>query len=119
MIKVNGNIYKGRSIIVSGSQVIIDGVIKEDSLGTDKEIKVDAKGFAGVLTIEGNATINGHIDGQVHVKGSLNCRSIFGDVSAGGSINCDDIEGNANACGSINCDSIGGNVSTGVIQRGE
>ncbi|MFJ8247372.1 hypothetical protein [Peribacillus asahii] len=90
-----------------------------DGLQDAKEIKVDAKGFQGVLNIEGNATINGDIDGQVRAKGSISCNDVIGDISAGGSVNCDDVKGNVSAGGSINCDDIGGSaMAGGSIRRG-
>ncbi|MEC2335199.1 hypothetical protein [Bacillus subtilis] len=113
MITINGKSYSGRSVIINNDQVIVDGVLQTDGFGDVKEIKVDAKGFAGILVIEGNATIKGNIDGQVQTRGSLSCKNIFGDVSAGGSINCEDIDGDANAGGSVNCNCIGGEVKAG------
>jgi cytoskeletal protein CcmA (bactofilin family) len=119
MIVINGKVYNGNSVTINNNQVIVDGVVQGDDLSTAKEINIDANGFRGHLSVDGNVKVLGNIDGQIKAKGSVSANNVYGDVSAGGSVNCDDIKGNASAGGSINCDDIGGNaMAGGSIRRG-
>lgn len=94
-VTIGGKTYRGNSIVVTGSNVIIDGKKVEDGLTGIVELK-----------IEGNID-RLETDCPVSVKGNV------GSLKAGGSVNCGDVAGGVYAGGSVNCGNVGGDVSAG------
>lgn len=114
MIQINGKTYRGNSVTIINGKVIVDGVVQgSEDLSKEQVINIDATGFRGHLSVDGNVNVNGNIDGQIKAQGSVSCNNVYGDVNAGGSVNCDDIKGDVVAGGSINCDDIIGHAKAG------
>lgn len=93
---INGVVYKGEKIEVSGNEVYIDGA----SIGKDFSSPLQVWIAKGVVQ-------------EVKADGSVHCGEVLGDVMAGGSVKCGDVKGDVQAGGSITANSVGGSMMAG------
>ena len=98
MIKINGQDFVGRQVVINNGRVIIDG---KDQTPDSKEISI---------------VVDGNIDElDVDFATSIDIRGSVGKLRSGsGDINCGNITGGAQTgSGDIECESILGDVQTG------
>ena len=100
-VTINGNVFSGRNIVISGDSVIIDG--KQVLEGVSGIVNVVVTGDLSSLKSNSSVEVNGNVLGDVDAGGSISCGDVSGDVDAGGSVNCGNIAGDVDAGGSVNC----------------
>jgi hypothetical protein len=106
MIKINGVVYEGDSVIINrgGNCVIIgDGSVLHNVEFTSAVVKIEIIGDPVNVSSEGPITVNGNVRGNVRSGSSVSCHDVAGSVSAGGSVNCGTVEGSVTAGGAVNC----------------
>ncbi|BFM82806.1 hypothetical protein JUNP543_1124 [Acinetobacter baumannii] len=91
-VKVNGKSFFGRSVVINGSSVIVDG--KEVS-GLEPTIKVEILGSCeSVNTTSGDVHIKEAAQQVKTMSGDVTCGPVFGNVSTmSGDVRCGDISG--------------------------
>src|SRR4029450_10696216 len=97
-VTIDGRRFRGSRIeITERGQVLIDGVVEEDTLHGRVEIHV----------------IEGVIE-DLEVSGDVHCGTVKGDVDAGGSVTCGNVGGDVDAGTSVTCGAVGGDVDAGT-----
>lgn len=98
MIRINGQDFVGRQVVINNGRVIIDG---KDQTPDSKEISIVVDGNLEELDVDFATSID--------IRGSV------GKLRSGsGDINCGNITGGAQTgSGDIECESILGDVQTG------
>lgn len=82
---VNYSLPNNADITIKNGSVIINGMKMVD-LPNTQTVTITINGNVGDFSCEGSAIVNGDVQGDVSVAGSLNCKNIGGDVSCAGSI---------------------------------
>jgi len=116
MITINNKSYVGKSICITNSKIIVNGVdvtpendkvinITVDgdceSINADVCTKIDVKGNVtkGVKTMSGDISVGGSVDGDVSTQsGDVDCGNVTGGVKS--------------MSGDVKAGTIGGSVST-------
>jgi len=98
IITINGKVYHGNSVSVTGNQVIIDGV-KQD-IPDEKNVTISIEGDVNMLSVD---TCN-----KVSVTGTVGTlKTMSGDVK------CGDVEGDVKTMsGDVKCKSVAGKIKT-------
>jgi hypothetical protein len=97
-VTIDGRLFSGRKFQITDSgEVLIDGVMQEDTLHGRVELHV----LEGVIE-------------NLNAGGDVHCGVVGGNVDAGGSVTCGDVGGNVDAGTNVNCGAIGGNVDAGT-----
>lgn len=101
MIIINGKKYKGNSVVINGSKVIVDGV--------DMTKDEDSKIINVIIDKDFNGDLNLKSCDKIEIKGNVN-----GDIMAtSGNIECDNVTGSIKmTSGNVKCNDIGGHVET-------
>lgn len=101
IINVNGKsiTVSGNNISVINDKVYVGGKLVEEGLSGN--VTISFEGDLASLKVDGSATVNGNILGNVDAGGSVKCGNVGKSVDAGGSVNCLDIGGDVDAGGSI------------------
>lgn len=105
-INIDGRDFVGRSVVINGDKVIVDGVEQDGSLVGPVNV-----------TVHGDAEVIESSTGSITVDGR--CHSA---KTASGDIYCGDVSGSVSSMsGDVTCGRVGGSVSTmsgDVIHRG-
>ncbi len=93
----------------------MDGrVLAADEVRGKQAIRLALEETSGIsLNVQGDAMIDGSVEGDVQAEGSVTCGDVEGNVNCGGTVNCGGVEGDVSAGGNVNCGGIEGNVSAG------
>lgn len=114
MIVVNNKSYIGKSVTISGSKVIVDGV---DVTPDSKEISISIQGDIDNLTVDycKEIKIEGNVNTINNGSGDITCSTVFNGVKSGsGDVESDTIEGDVTTgSGDVKCETITGSVRTG------
>jgi hypothetical protein len=95
-ININGRNFKGKSVVIDGQKITIDGVDQPGSIEGDLVI-----------------TIHGDVDSVQSGRGDVNCQKVNNVSTVSGDVECGDVTGNVSTIsGDIDCVGIEGNVST-------
>ena len=99
VINVNGKKYCGKSVVIKGNKVIIDGVEQDK----DNDLVGDV-----------NSSIDGNVGDIQNDSGDIRITGDAKNISAhSGDIYCEDVNGNATTySGDIQCGHISGNTTT-------
>jgi hypothetical protein len=91
-VQVNGKSFFGRSVVINGSSVVIDGKAVSD---LEPNIKVEVFGSCeSVNTTSGYVHIKEAAQQVKTMSGDVVCGNIFGNVSTmSGDVKCNDISG--------------------------
>jgi len=84
MIIINGKRYSGLDVSIVNNSIFIDGKKVDSNKENILEIKVI--GDLAKLTTDKSVTVNGNIEGNVEVGGSITCNDVGGSIKAGGSV---------------------------------
>jgi hypothetical protein len=99
-IHINGKTYRGNSIQITNSGVIVDGVIQKESWNKTVDVKVE--GTIGTLIVDGNAVVHGDVLGNVDAGNNV---QVYGDVlnnvDAGNNVQAETIKGKVDAGNNI------------------
>lgn len=95
-VNINGKIYQGSNISISGNTIKIDGVVRRD----------DVQGVVEVRVMEG-VIVN------LQTDASVTCENVAGDIQAGGSVSCGNVNGDVQAGGSVSCGKVQGDIMAG------
>lgn len=90
-MKVNGNSYFGRNIVINGSVVIDGNVVCK----TTPQIKVEIMGACDYIeTASGDVTVKGAAQTVKTMSGDVNCGPVYGPVNTmSGDVQCGPITG--------------------------
>lgn len=104
-INIDGRDIVGRSVVINGDRVIVDGVEQSGSLVGPVSITITG-GVERLETASGDVEVSGSCGSISTVSGDVICRDVSGSVST--------------MSGDIECGAIGGSVSTmsGDIRQG-
>lgn len=91
-MKINGKDYFGRSIVINGSSVVIDGNVVCD---TAPDIKVEILGSCDFLeTASGDVSVKEAAQTIKTMSGDVTCGAVYGPISTmSGDVNCGDVSG--------------------------
>lgn len=118
MININGKIFYGNNISMSGNKITIDGVVVTDEdIVNNKTVNITVEG--NIESIEADYVTKIDIKGTTGsvktTSGDVHCGNVAGDVkSTSGDV---DIDGYVNGSiqtmsGNVSCGSVGGNIKT-------
>lgn len=119
VITVNGKRYevegKNSSIIVKNNRVFVNGKELDDfSESKTKTVEIKVEGDVGKLEVhDGNATINGNVEGDADAGGDMSCKEVKGKVMAGGDVKCGNVGGSVQVGGDVKCGDVSQNVNAG------
>ena|SRR6185312_6668682 len=101
IVNINGKSIsvKGNGISIINDKVYVNGKLIEEGLSGN--IEITFTGDLASLNVDGSATVNGSIHGDVDAGGSVNCGDVGKSVDAGGSVNCGAVSGDIDAGGSV------------------
>ena len=101
IININGKSIsvQGNNISVINDKVYVGGKLVEE--GLSGQVEISFTGDLASLDVDGSATVNGNIQGNVDIGGSLNCDNIQGSADVGGSVSCRNVGGDVDAGGSV------------------
>lgn len=91
-VKINGKSYFGRSVVINGTSVTVDG---NTVSGLEPNIKVEILGSCeSVNTTSGDIHIKESAQQVKTMSGDVTCGPVFGNVSTmSGNVKCGDISG--------------------------
>jgi hypothetical protein len=98
MVQINGHIYVGSDVTISGDKIYLDGVEQKEVV-TQRTLHVAVVGDIGTLkTVSGDVQVSGNV-------GQLSTNS--------GDVHCSDILGYARTLsGDVSCRDVGGSIKT-------
>ena len=111
---IDGREFSGNNVSIINGQVIIDGVVQDDTLSG--KVRIEVVGRLNHLTTDATVTCQ-TVEGDIKAGGSVNCSDVGGSITANGSVNCDSVRGSVSAGGSVNCEDVGGSVTAGGSVR--
>lgn len=103
-IKINGASYEGRSVVISGSNVvgnvvagdlIIDGVRHPGAIDFKAPLTISITGDVERLeTVAGKVEVSGACGGVKTMSGDVECGAVTGDVQTmSGDVHCGEVSG--------------------------
>ncbi|NWA11922.1 hypothetical protein [Pseudomonas gingeri] len=96
-VSIDGRTFSGRSVVINGDQVVVDGVVQEGALVGP--ISVVVTGDAESIEMgSGSVDVTGSVGRVKTISGNVRCGEVSGDV---GTIS-----------GDFTCPAIAGNVKT-------
>ena len=93
---INGKTYKGNNICIRGNEVIVDGVVQEDTI-EEKNIYVTVEGDVESLSVTSGSVITTSATNISTTSGDINCGDVKGSISTiSGDVNCESVTGGVN-----------------------
>lgn len=94
-VTINGQVFNGRSISITGDKVVIDGVVQSTSLVGPINVVVNGNADS-VETIDGKVEVTGSVGRIKTMSGDVHCADVSGDVGTmSGDVICHNVAGNA------------------------
>lgn len=99
-VVINGRVFHGNNLTMSGGKIIIDGVDVSASLPDAKEINIHVDGNIETLKVDAcqKITVGGSVGSVQTMSGDVECGDVSDSVST--------------MSGDVDCGNIGGSVTT-------
>jgi len=94
-VSINGQVFTGRSISITGDKVVIDDVVQSGSLVGPINVVVNGNADS-VETIDGKVEVTGTVGRIKTMSGNVQCTDVAGDVGTmSGDVICHTVIGSA------------------------
>lgn len=95
-VVINGRVFHGNNLTMSGGKIIIDGVDVSASLPDAKEINIHVDGNIETLKVDAcqKITVGGSVGSVQTQSGDVDCAEVHGSISTmSGSVDCGNVGG--------------------------
>ena len=118
---INKASFNGYTLSIINDKIYIDDKLIDNvsPFLQEKVINITISGNVNVVSINGNITVNGNVNGDVESGGDIIVNgNVSGDVNSNANTECGDVAGDVNTKGNITCKNIEGNIECSNLVSG-